>query len=380
MAVIERIEVFPVRIPVVQTFQFASGTAGQAGQGAPHVFVRVVDSDGAHGWGEGRPSPGWSSETLETVTATLRRYLAPALLGLAVTDRRGLHDRLDRVLGGHPTGQPIARAAVDMAVHDLLGRRLSLPLRALLGGTTEPVAMDMSFTLTDHIADDAAATVKAQREQGFAHFNFKVGVEPRTDIEVAAAVREAAGPEAFVWADANQGLTLRDARRLARAYEEIGIDVLEQPLIGDAEHHMRELRRSTSLPLAIDEASVSATDFFRHAAEGLVDYLVVKLTRSGGIWPTTAQLAVARAARLGVIVSGLTDSLLTKIAAAQTTAAYRADGPLALNGSQFLDESALFPDKARVEREGTIYLDERPGIGVEPDEDGLRELSTEQDL
>ncbi len=377
MALIERIDVFPVRIPVIQTFQFASGNAGQVGHGAPHVFVRVVDSDGVHGWGEGRPSPGWSSETLETVTTTLRRYVVPALVSLPVTNRRGLHDRMDRVIGGHPTGQPIARAAVDMAVHDLLARRLSLPLRALLGGTTEPVDMEMSFTLTDHVADDAAATVTAQREQGFRHFNFKVGVEPHTDVEVAAAVRDAAGPQAFVWADANQGLTLRDARRLARAYEDIGIDVLEQPLIGDAQHHMRELRRSTSLPLAIDEASVSATDFFRHAAEGLVDYLVVKVTRSGGVWPTVAQLAVARSARVGVIVSGLTDSLLTKLAAAQTTAVYGTDGPLALNGSQFLDESALFPDKARVEREGTVYLDERPGIGVEPDEEGLRALAAE---
>lgn len=378
MAVIERIDVFPVRIPVVQTFAFASGTAGQAGGSAPHVFVRVIDSDGAHGWGEGRPSPGWSYETLETVTSTLRRYVMPALTGLDVFDRRGLHDRLDRVVGGHPTGQPIARAAVDMAVHDLLARRLSLPLRALLGGTAEPVALELSFTITDHTAEAAAETVTAQRERGFRHFNFKVGVEPRTDVEVAAAIREAAQPQGFVWADANQGLTLRDARRLACAYEDIGVDVLEQPLIGDAQHHMRELRRSTSLPLAIDEASVSATDFFRHAAEGLVDYLVVKVTRSGGIWPTLAQLAVARAARVGVIVSGLTDSLLTKLATAQATAVYGTDGPLALNGSQFLDESALFGDKARVERDGTVYLDERPGIGVEPDEQGLAALAAQE--
>ena len=380
MTFIERIDVFPVQIPVTGTFQFASGTAARAGGTAPHVFVRITDSDGAHGWGEARPSPGWSAETLETVVTSLRRYIGPALEGHPVHDRHGLHRRLDRTLGGHPTGQPIARSAVDLAVHDLLARRASLPLRAFLGGSLEPVVLALSYTLTDHTPDDARATVERQSCLGYAHFNFKVGVDEDTDIAVAAAVRASAPPGAFVWADANQSLSLREARKLATAFTRIGIDLLEQPLRADAQHDMAALRAHTSLPLAIDEACVSPTDYFRYAALGLVDYLVLKLTRSGGIWPTMQQVGIARAAGHGLVVSGLTDSLLTRAAGGQVAAAFGCEGPLALNGGQFLDESELYPEGRLVEHDGALHLDGAHGIGVEPDVQVLKKLLVGENL
>src|SRR5438045_7217273 len=116
MRAIQRIEVFPIRLPVSNTFLFASGSAGKAGESAAFVLVRVTDSEGEIGWGEGRPMPQWSYETQETVTTTLRTYLAPAVLGLQVTDHWGLHQRMQRAIGRGPsTGQPIARAALDMA-------------------------------------------------------------------------------------------------------------------------------------------------------------------------------------------------------------------------------------------------------------------------
>ncbi|MER3404700.1 MAG: mandelate racemase, partial [Chloroflexota bacterium] len=93
---IARVEVFPVRLPVIRTFTFASGTAGAAGSTAPHVFVRVLDSEGLVGWGEGRPVPQWSYETLESVTTTIRSYVGPAVIGLPVTDRWGLHQAMHR--------------------------------------------------------------------------------------------------------------------------------------------------------------------------------------------------------------------------------------------------------------------------------------------
>jgi L-alanine-DL-glutamate epimerase-like enolase superfamily enzyme len=135
-----------------------------------------------------------------------------------------------------------------------------------------------------------------------------------------------------------------------------------------------QLRKSVQIPLAVDESSVSPADFFAHAAEGLVGYLVVKVTRSGGVWPTLAQISVAEAAGLPLLMSGLTDGLLTKLAVCQVAAAFGCVGPAALNGSPFTDESALFSTKADVESGGTIYLTDAPGIGVRPDEEALRDL------
>jgi L-alanine-DL-glutamate epimerase-like enolase superfamily enzyme len=92
------------------------------------------------------------------------------------------------------------------------------------------------------------------------------------------------------------------------------------------------------------------------------------------VWPTLAQISVADAAGLPLLVSGLTDGLLTKLAVCQVAAAFGCAGPAALNGSQFIDESALFPTKADAESGGTVYLTAEPGIGVRPDEGALRDF------
>jgi muconate cycloisomerase len=356
---------------VIETFQFASGSAGGE---APHVFVKVTDSEGEVGWGEGRPVSQWSYETLETVSTTIRNYLAPALLRLPVVDRWGLHRKMQATIGRGPsTGQPIAKAAIDLAVHDLCARAAGMSLRTFLGGGDERASVELSYTLTGHDAAAVGEEIAAAREAGFRHFNFKAALASGADPEVASAVREAAGPEAFVWADANQGYGLHQAREAAPRLAAAGVDVLEQPLPADRMHLMRVLRKSVQISLAVDESSVSPADFFAHAAEGLVDYLVVKVTRSGGVWPTLAQISVAEAAGLPLLVSGLTDGLLTKLAVCQVAAAFGCAGPAALNGSQFTDESALYPTKADVESGGIVYLTDAPGIGVRPDEEALRD-------
>jgi muconate cycloisomerase len=373
MSTIQNIEVFPVGVPITRGFTFASGHAGHAGQLATLVLVKLTDSAGQVGWGEGRPMPTWSYETAESVVTTLRHHLAPAVLGLSIWDRAGLHRRFQAAIGRGPsTGQPIAKAALDLALHDLLARAAGVPLRALLGGSPAPATLPLSWTCTAHtvaaVAPDLAEGVAA----GHRHFNFKAATEPATDIAVARELVARAPAGAFIWADCNQGFQLPAATRVARAFADLGVDLLEQPLAADQTHLLAQLRARTSIALAVDEASVSPGDFFAHARAGLVDYLVVKLTRTGGIWPTLQQLATATAAGLPAVVSGLTDGLLTKLAAAQVAAAAGLTHPLALNGSQFLDESEFYPDKSAHESAGALHLGPTPGIGVQPRESVVR--------
>ncbi len=376
MTTIASVEVFPVGVPITSGFTFASGNAGAAGQKAVLVLVKVTDSAGEVGWGEGRPMPTWAYETAETVVTTLRRHLAPAVLGVEVWDRAGLHRRMTAAIGRGPsTGQPIAKAALDLALHDLCARRAGVPLRALLGGSAAPVVQPLSWTCTAHTADDVARDVERGQTEGYSHFNFKAAVAPETDLVVAREITRRSAPGAFIWADANQGFQLPEAVRMAQAFEQYGVALLEQPLAADQLHLMAQLRARTTIALAVDEASVSPGDFFAYTRAGLVDYLVIKLTRSGGIWPTQQQVGLAAAAGLPAVVSGLTDGLLTKLAASQVAAAAGVRRPLALNGSQFLDESALYPEKPHHERSGSVHLDATPGIGVCPDEAQVRALT-----
>ena len=378
---IAAVDIFPTLLPLSRTFTFASGSTGAAGERAPHVFVRVRASDGQEGWGEARPVPSWSYETLETVTSTLRRYLGPAVIGLPITDRQQLQRRMFRAIGRGPSpGQPIAKCALDMAVHDLCARCVGLPLRAFLGGSPTEHAASLSYTVTPHTPDQAAADVAEAKEQGYRHFNFKAGIGQgpngvQEDIALAEAIRRVAGPDAFVWADANQGYRLHQARLAAAGFLDVGVNLLEQPLPADQLPLLKQLRASTTLPLAVDESSVGAADFLHHVREGVVDYLVIKVARSGGCWPTLQQLAVCDAAGLPCLISGLTETLLAKTAACQVAAVYGFEGPAALNGTQFIDqaaERALFPTKPEIERDGAVHLPAGPGIGVEPSVEALK--------
>ena len=185
-----------------------------------------------------------------------------------------------------------------------------------------------------------------------------------------------------MWADANQGYRLHHARLAAAGFLHAGVNLLEQPLPADQLPLLRQLRAATTLPLAVDESTVGPPDFLHHVREGLVDYLVIKLARSAGCWPTLQQLAIADAAGLPFLISGLTETLLAKTAACQVAAVYGFEGPAALNGTQFIDQTAelaLFPTKPEVERTGAVHLATTPGIGVEPTLDALKTYAASVD-
>jgi muconate cycloisomerase len=316
--------------------------------------------------------PSWSYETLESLLGTLRHHFAPALKGMPISDFYGLHQRLYQIIGRGPsTCQPNAKAAVDMALYDLCARAAGMSLRAFLGGSDARNTIPLSYTLLGHDAAAVRDEIAEGQAGGFQHFNFKAAVAPQTDIEIAEMVRQRV--EGFVWADANQGFKLHDARRVAAAYEAIGVDLLEQPLPADQMNLMTILRSQVRIPLAVDEASVSPGDFYQYAAARLVDYLVIKLPRSGGIFPTLQQIAVAQSAGLDLIVSGLTGAFITKLAACQVALACGVTRPAALIGSQFLDVWLIYPDKSKLEYDGAVHLNDAPGIGMQPDEAALRE-------
>ena len=120
---IAALDVFPVRYPMAGRFKFFEGPDGSP-TGRPAALVRITDDSGVVGWGESVPIPKWSEETLETVTTTIVRYLAPELVGRDSADLEGAHAVMDHAIApSFSTGQPIAKAGIDIALHDLLGKR-----------------------------------------------------------------------------------------------------------------------------------------------------------------------------------------------------------------------------------------------------------------
>ena len=138
---ITRIEVFPVAYPVTAHFKFFTRPE------RPAVFVKVTCETGAVGWGQSVPIPTWSYETLESVVATLENYLAPALIGRDALDIAGAHAAMNRAIApSFSTGMPIAKAGIDLALHDLAGRLRARACRNC-GGASRCARVVLSWTV-----------------------------------------------------------------------------------------------------------------------------------------------------------------------------------------------------------------------------------------
>jgi muconate cycloisomerase len=131
---IKTIEVFPVRLPLQAVLTLPRGPSRTIAEGKRIALVKLTDADGHTGWGEAGPSRRWSAETVESCVSSIREYLAPALIGHDVFDIAGAHAKMSvELASGLDPGQPIAKCALDVALHDLVCRKLGIPLQAWLG-------------------------------------------------------------------------------------------------------------------------------------------------------------------------------------------------------------------------------------------------------
>ena len=156
------------------------------------------------------------------------------------------------------TGQPIAKAGIDIALHDLLGKRLGVTLPKLWQRTPAD-SLTLSWTVSPAKLEDIEPLVAAGREKGYEHFNVKVGTTPDFDVELCRRVR-ALAPRTFLWADANCGYDVETALKVAPRLADAGVDVLEAPIRPNRIQGYQALRRQRALPILMDEGIVSPVE------------------------------------------------------------------------------------------------------------------------
>ncbi len=364
---VRAIEVFPVRYSVTGYFKFFRGRAER-----PAVFVKLTLEDGTAGWGQSVPMPTWSYETLESVTHTLRHYLAPALVGVNPADLAAAHAALDRAIApSFSTGMPIAKAGLDLALHDAIGKLAGRSLPQLWGRKPRE-RIPLSWTVNVKSLEEAESLVEEGRKRGYRHFNLKVAPDVAFDVALAKTVRRLA-PECFLWADANGGYDTATALEAAPKLGAAGVDVLEQPVPPNRLSGLAALKKQGALPIILDEGVVSVVDLEEFHRLGLLDGVAMKPARTGGLYQARLEVEYLEKNRLMFLGSGLTDPDVALAAALALYGAYGLDHPAALNGPQFLAGSFLKQPPA-VE-DGTLRVPGGPGLGIEVDEARVREAS-----
>lgn len=363
---IERVEAFPVRYPVVGRFKFFEGPKGQpAGRAA--VLVKLTADDGTVGWGESVPIPKWSYETIESVTSTIRRYLAPELIGLDPLDIPGAHQVMDHTIApSFSTGQPIAKAGVDLALHDLAGKLRHQPAAAGWNeGHAHVDRITMSWTLNPRTLDEVEGLIAQGRERGYRNFNVKIAPDPKVDLELCRIVRRAV-PDGFLWVDANGGYDEATALAVAPKLADLGVPVLEQPLPSNRLGGYRKLKQQGALPIVMDEGIVSSVELEEFHRLGLLDGVAMKPARCGGLFDARRQVEYLRDHGLMFLGSGLTDPDVSLAASLALYGAFGLKYPAALNGPQFLSATVL--KHPFTVTDGTLEVPRGPGLGVEVDE------------
>jgi muconate/chloromuconate cycloisomerase len=334
------------------------------------VFVRVETRDGLVGWGEAAclGGPTWSEESAESIAATLERYVIPWLRGRDATQLEALRLEMARRVQGNP----FARAAVEMALWDLNGRALGVPVHRLLGGRVrDRVPLSWSLAVSSGAAEVAEAREKVAR--GHRIFKIKTAAHPvAEDVARVRAIREAVGPEVRLRVDANQGWDRPSALRAIRAMEPYDLDFVEQPVPRWDLDGLAEIARSVSVPVMADESCASPQDALAIARRGGVSILALKLTKSAGLAGTMAIARIAEAAGLGCYVGCMIETSLgtaaylqAAVAAAPVTWGCELFGPLLLRGD-VVREPVRYAD-------GCILALDGPGLGVEVDETRLEE-------
>jgi len=363
---IRRIEVFSAPYRVTAYFRFLPKPE------RPSVMVRIDCEDGTAGWGQSVPIPTWSYETPESVTSAIRQYLAPPLIGLNPFDLAACHQAMNKAIApSFSTGMPIAKAGIDLALHDLMGR-LAKRSVAELWGRPPLQRIPLSWTVNARTMQEAEKVVHDGQAKGYRHFNLKVAPDPKFDLDLCRYVRKTV-PDAFLWLDANGGYDLATALRLAPKFADLGADVWEQPIAPNRLSGLGELKRQGAIPIIFDEGVVSSVELVEFIKLGLLDGVAIKPARTAGLWDARRQIEILQQAGLMFLGSGLTDPDVSLAASLQLFGAYRLAYPAALNGLQFLASSYL---KTPFElKDGALEVPAGAGLGVEVDEEKLRKAN-----
>jgi L-alanine-DL-glutamate epimerase-like enolase superfamily enzyme len=306
------------------------------------VLVRLVDQEGLEGWGEAAPQR-YYGETPETVLAALDVYAT--VLPSDPSHLEHAETRMIEALHGNNS----ARAALSTALHDLVAKRLGIPVHRLWG---LDAAGCPGSTFTIGIDTPERIRMKVKEAEQYPVLKVKLGTAD--DRAILTAIRDTTPKEIRV--DANAGWTRKQAIRSLPMLEEFGVTVLEQPLAAEDLEGLAEVTRHSRIPVIADESCLVATDIPRLV--GKVDGINVKLAKTGSLREALRMIAVARAHHLMVMVGCMIESSIGITAAAQVT-------PLVdicdLDGAALL---ARDPYVGATIDHGRLQLPEGPGLGL----------------
>lgn len=277
------VKVETIRIPMKKPFRIAFAVQDHS----LNVLVKISTDEGLWGIGEAAPFEPVTGESAATVLEALKLFRT-GLIGMDPLDVEGIHRMMDRLLSGNTS----AKAAVDIALYDIKGKLMGQPLYKVLGGSVNQIVTDMTVGIDTPEAMAAEARERVEKD-GFTILKIKAGINPTEDIQALTLIRQAVGPNIRLRVDANQGYTVSDAVRTLKAFEELGVEAVEQCLPSWDLDGMRFVRSKVDLQVMLDESVHTPIDAAKACKIDAADIINIKLMKCGGLYPAEKINAIA---------------------------------------------------------------------------------------
>lgn len=365
---IRSIEAIPVRVPRAHVSRSAFGTRTATNAG----IVRLETDEGITGWGE--ISLVWWREGAGLCPA-VRDLLAPALVGEDVADVSRLSRRMEALLPGR-TDAP-ARAGIEMAMLDVVGKAAGVPVHTLLGGRfreTVPLSFSIHMDTPTRMADAAADLT----QQGFRTLKVKLGRPWHEDLEALNAVRERIGPAVRLRVDVNEAWSsVAEAVRRIRQLVSFDVELVEQPLAAADLAGLAELRARSDVPIAADESVWTPGDAWEVLTRRAADVINVYVSEAGGLLPARQMLGMAALTGVRTWVGSMPE-LGVGTAANVHLGAAAPELDLDSDACGFLYHDGDVLAAPLTVRDGAILVPDGPGLGIEVDPSELDRRRTDR--
>ena len=359
---IKTIEPIAVSLPMLKPVIMA----GEEVRRADNVLVRVETDTGATGWGEAASAPVMTGETLESIVSAVH-YLGSALRGRDAADIAGALTTMDgRMYGNHG-----AKAAIEIALHDLAGRAAGKPVHALLGEKKRS-RMPLLGVIGGGDYDGDLRDAEKKKAAGFTAYKIKVGIgAPENDAARTRDICKVLGSGMLISADANQGFTTEQALTYVRAVKGSGLDFFEQPVEASDLAGMASVAAATDIAVGADEGIHSLEDIQRHHERKAARGVSLKAIKLGGIRAVTEAGRLCDRLGMSVNISCKTGESSIACAAALHVASVIPDiaWGLTLTHTGLAEDVTAQPMPTA---KGHVDGLDRPGLGVDVDEDRIR--------
>ncbi len=378
---IERIEIFVTGLPVRVQRIFSSGSydTGPAERLLSKPVLVKIYADGVVGCAQIRPiSPGhFVADTTHSVVAAIKEIYGPGLIGKSIFDIEAINEMFDARLANNPA----ARAVLDIAVRDAMGKALNQPLYNLLGGCCQPhIPLEWSVSMADDVATMVAEAKRAVDEFGIRVLCLKMADRRgwRYDVKVFETVRKAVGDGILIGVDPNTGWTMADALSAIREIKKMDLGYIEQPIARRDLKGMAEIRRAADgVPVMADEGIFTIQDAYALAEARAVDAYCIKLYKIGGITPAKKIAGIAEAANIQLNCGGLAVQSQLEAAAgahfyASTPASRMMGAAEFVFGLNATARDPICPESDFVVRDGHVDVPRGPGLGINIDEAALK--------